>query len=136
MFDHFKVDEVFNGGVVMNNIRYEVPETMICAYFGPKSNKSGWENQLKTFVKEQDAILRLYRRVKKSDDMPNKEITLQFVRGLILMFQDTKVNWKGFTVDRRKYREGLWRKRELTYNIKIESSGDWVDVAPPTIGKK
>lgn len=38
--------------------------------------------------------------------MPNKEISLQFARGLILQ-QSQPVNWAEFSVRRQRYREQL-----------------------------
>ena len=121
---HFLVDGVPEGGMIVGDIGQEVPESRICCYFGPKLSKSGWKYQLQTSPKEQDAILSLYRRVYKCQDIPNKEIIVQFARGLILMSKGTKVDWEEFRVSCRKYREGLRKKKELTRAVKSEREGD------------
>jgi hypothetical protein len=105
----------------------------MCSYFGPKSSKSRWKYQLRTSLEEQDAILGLYRRVYECQDIPNKEITVQFARGLILMSEGTKVDWEEFKVIRQKYREGLRKKKELTRAMKNEREGS--GSVPYLIGK-
>ena len=135
MSARFLVDGVPQGGVIVGDIGQEVPESRICSYFGPKSSKSGWKYQARTSLEEQDAILSLYRRVYECQDIPNKEITVQFARGLILMSEGTKVDWEEFRVSRRKYREGLRRKKELTRQfVKSEKEGE--GSVPSIIGKR
>ena len=83
-----------NDGVVVSDIKdKDVPKSVVCKYFGPKSSKSGWKYNTLTTADEQDAILSLFQRVYEVEDMPNKEISLQFARGLILMSLDEPVNW-------------------------------------------
>lgn len=134
MSPRFLVDGVPEGGVIVGDIGQEVPESRICSYFGPKSSKSGWKYQSRTSPEEQDAILSLYRRVYECQDILNKEITVQFARGLILMSEGTKVDWEEFRVSRRKYREGLRKKKELTRADKSEREGD--GLVPSVIGKR
>jgi hypothetical protein len=56
---------------------------------------------LRTSHEEHDAILSSYRRVYECQDIPNKEITVQFARGLILVSEGTKVDWEEFRVSRQ-----------------------------------
>ena len=134
MSPRFLVDGVPEGGMIVGDIGQEVPKSHICSYFGPKSSKSRWKYQLRTSPEEQDAILSLYRRIYECEDIPNKEITNQFARGLILMSEGTKVDWEEFRVSRRKYREGLRKKKELTRVVKSEREGD--GSVPSVIGKQ
>jgi hypothetical protein len=137
MSGRFIVNGVPDGGIIVGDIKDEVPESLICLYFGPKSSKSGWKYQCKTTPEEQDAMLSLYRRVYESQDIPNKEITVQFARGLILMSSGTKVNWEEFRVDRRKYHECLRKRKELIRKEKSEREGKGErGIAPSTIGKR
>lgn len=119
----------------MGDIKDDVPESLICKYFGPRTSKSGWKYNAKTTLEEQDAILSLYRRVYESREMPNKELTLQFARGLILMSLGKKVDWCQFRDERRKFREALRKKRELSRVDRNEREGEGA-VCPSTIGRK
>jgi hypothetical protein len=131
----FKCEELPNDGVIVSEIRdKDVPESLVCKYFGPKSNKSGWKYNALTIVDEQDAILSLYQRVYEVDDMPNKEISLQFARGLILMSLDERVNWAQFSQERREHRENL-KKRATTKAVKKERESEDV-LIPSILGKK
>ncbi|KAG0591096.1 hypothetical protein KC19_1G149000 [Ceratodon purpureus] len=135
MSARFYVDGVPEGGIKVGDIGQErVPESMICSFFGPKSSKSGWKYQQRTSPEEQDAILSLYRRVYESQDIPNKEISVQFARGLILWSEGTKVDWEEFRVSRRKYREGIRKKKEQTKLVRSERDGE--GVVPSIIGKR
>lgn len=93
------------------------------------------EIQFETTVEEQDAILSLYRRVYEPEEMPNKELTLQFARGLIYMALGKKVDWCQFRDERRRYREGL-RKKKLTRQEKTKNDSGVSVPCPSTIGKK
>ena len=134
MSQRFVVDGVPEGGVRVGEIGQEVPESLICSYFGPRSSKSGWKYQQRCSPEEQDAILGLYRRVYECQDIPNKEISVQFARGLILMSEGTKVDWEEFRVSRRKYRESIRKKKELTRAVKSERERD--GLVPSVIGKR
>ena len=100
------------GGILVSDIRDEVTETKVCKYFGPKSSKSGWRYQHHTTDAEQAAILSLYQRVYGAEEPPNKEITLSFAKGLILMHEGKSVNWAQFAAERKKVREALRKKSE------------------------
>lgn len=58
------------------------------------------------------------------DDLhvPNKEITLQFARGLILQ-QTQPVNWVEFAVRRQRYREQMRESKKIS-SVKVEKSGE------------
>lgn len=105
-------DGLPTGDILITDIREEVSEAMVCRYFGPKSSKSGWKYPAHTTEEEQAQILSLYRRVYEADDPPNKEITLSFAKGLILMSLGRSVNWAQFAAERRKVREALKKKSE------------------------
>jgi len=50
-------------GLFVDNIRaYDIPESMVCKYFGEKSSKSGWKynNSKKISVEEAASILDLW----------------------------------------------------------------------------
>jgi flagellar biosynthesis/type III secretory pathway chaperone len=68
-------------------------------------------------------------------DMPNKEISLQFARGLILMSLDERVNWAQFSKERRDYRENLMKKKAATKAVKKEREGE-DEAVPVFLGKK
>jgi len=64
-------------GTLVVDIRDDqVPESLVCKYFGLRATKSSWKYNLLTTEAEQSAILSLYRRVYHSIDIPNKEISL------------------------------------------------------------
>jgi hypothetical protein len=124
------------GDVIVSEIREEVPESLIVSYFGKKSSKSGWKyNVLPTLV-EQEAILDLYCRVYGTDDIPNKEITVSFAKGLILMSLGKSVNWAQFSEERRKIRESLKKKAEVRKEKREREGEGELLQAPSTLGKK
>lgn len=131
----FKVEGVPEGGILVGDIKDDVPESLICKYFGPRTSKSGWKYNAKTTLEEQDAILSLYRRVYESREMPNKELTLQFARSLISMSLGKKVDWCQFRDERRKFREALRKKRGSSCVDRSEKEGEGA-VCPSTIGRK
>ena len=121
-------------GLIVDDIKDEVPESVVSKYFGPKSSKSGWKYHKYTTPTEATAILELWRRVFDSDLMPNKEITLQFARGLIMQSSKKAVNWAEFAVRRQRYREVM---RETKLNNKKEKSGEEVPLPRVSVlGKK
>jgi hypothetical protein len=73
-------------GLCVDNIRAcDVPESMVCEYFGPKASKSGWKyNNPNKISAEAISILDLWQWVYNTYDMPNKEIALQVARGIIM----------------------------------------------------
>ncbi|KAG0568370.1 hypothetical protein M758_6G013100 [Ceratodon purpureus] len=108
----YKCKGLPDSGILVSEIRDEVPVSVVCKYFGSKSSKSGWKYKERTTPEQQAAILSLYQRVYEVEDIPNKEITLGFAKGLILMSRGEKVNWKQFSDARIEYRESLKRKRK------------------------
>jgi hypothetical protein len=60
----------------------DVSLSEVCCYFGPKSSKSGWKYLEHSTPAEAASILALYCKVYGTTDIPNKELTLQFARGL------------------------------------------------------
>ena len=109
---HYTCEGLPTGDVLISEICDEVTETMVCRYFGPKTSKSGWKYSSFNNVEEQWAIFSLYWKVYDLEDPPNKEITLSFAKGLILMSQGRSINWAQFAAERRKVREALDKKRE------------------------
>jgi hypothetical protein len=112
----------------------QVPESLVCQYFGKKSSKSGWKFQKHTSAEDATSIYQLWRRVFDSHFMPNKEITLQFARGLIMQSQGEEINWAEFAVSRQKYRESMRQTKEQNKKSKGGEDGSLVRV--PVIGKK
>jgi hypothetical protein len=95
-----------SAGAIVDEIREEIPESVVSRYFGPKASKSGWKYAKYTTTEEASAIYDLWTRVYDDLHVPNKEISLQFARGLILQ-QTQPVNWAEFAVRRQRYREAL-----------------------------
>lgn len=81
----YKCEGLPDCGFLVSDIKDEVLESLVCKYFGLKSSKSGWKYNKWTTPEQQAAILSLCQRVYEVEDIPNKEITLSFARGLILM---------------------------------------------------
>ena len=135
-------DGLPTGDILISEIREEVLEATVCRYFGPKSSKSGWKYSLRTTEEEQRQILCLYRRVYEANEPPNKEITLSFARGLILMSLGQSVNWAQFAAERRKVREALKKKSEDRREKREreredgERNGRGSLSAPSVLGKK
>jgi hypothetical protein len=95
-------------GVCINDIGPDqVPESEVIRHFGPKSSKSGWKYFCQQTPEQADSIYDLWRRVYNERLMPNKEISLQFARGLILQSRDVPVDWVGFAVARDRYRTSV-----------------------------
>lgn len=93
-------------GAIVDEIREEIPESVVSRYFGPKASKSRWKYAKYTTAEEASTIYDLWTRVYDELHVPNKEISLQFARGLILQ-QTQPVNWAEFAVRRQRYREAL-----------------------------
>lgn len=132
----FICDGLPTGEVIVSDIREEVPESLVCSYFGKKSSKSGWDYRGHTTLAEQRAIKDLYFRVYDCPEPPNREITLAFARGLISMNLGRKVNWAQFSEERRKVREGLRKKAELRKEKKLRESENVDEESPTVLGKK
>lgn len=90
----FSWAELFSKGVILGDLREkDISKSLVCKYFGKKSSKSTWKYISEhTTIEQQATILKLYQHLYETEDMPNKEITLQFERDLILMSRDEKVN--------------------------------------------
>jgi len=56
----FQCEGLPKGDIIVGDIRDEVPEELVCRYFGPKSSKSGWKYNARTTPEEQANILFLY----------------------------------------------------------------------------
>ena len=95
-----------SSGAIVDDIREEIPESTVSAYFGPKASKSGWKYAKHTSPEVASAIYDLWTRVYDDVSIPNKEITLQFARGVILE-QTQPVNWAEFALGRYRYRQAL-----------------------------
>lgn len=125
-----------SSGAVVEDIREEVPESIVNKYFGPKSSKSGWKYQKLTTPEEAAAIYDLWTRVYDDIHVPNKEITLQFARGLILQQQEP-VNWAEFAVSRHRYREVLRESKKSSSKLESCSERKPVDNGEISVlGKK
>ncbi|KAG0556225.1 hypothetical protein KC19_11G036400 [Ceratodon purpureus] len=107
-------------GAIVDEIREEIPESVVSSYFGPKASKSGWKYARHSKPEEAAAIFDLWTKVYDDGHMPNKEISLQFARGLILQ-QTQPVNWAEFAVRRQRYRERQ-RESKKTGIVKVEKS--------------
>lgn len=101
-----------SSGAIVDDIR-EISESEVCKYFGPKASKSGWKYAKHTTPEEASAIYNLWTRVYDDKCVPNKEITLQFARGLILQ-QTELVNWAEFAVRRQRYRDAVRVSKNLS----------------------
>jgi hypothetical protein len=64
--------------------------------------------------------------------MPNKEITLQFARSLIIQSQGEEINWAEFAVSGQKKRKNM--RQTKAQNLKNKNSEDVSHVN--TMGKK
>lgn len=100
-----------SSGLIVDEIRDQVPESLVSQYFGPRASKSGWKYCKRSTPEEAAAIYSLWTKVYDDTHMPNKEISLQFARGLIMQ-QTQPVNWAEFAARRQRYREQL-RERKL-----------------------
>ena len=135
-FARFVCDGLPTGDVIVSEIREEVPETMVCRYFGKKSSKSGWDYREHTTAAEQAAIKELYFRVYDCPEPPNREITLAFARGLISMSLGRRVNWAQFSAERRKVREALRKKAEARKEKRLREGENGDEESPAVLGKK
>ena len=122
-----------SSGAIVDDIRDEVPESVVVKFFGPKASKSGWKYARYTTPEEASAIHALWTRVYDDNHMPNKEISLQFARGLILQ-QTQPVNWAEFAVRRQRYREQV-RESKKNSIVKIEKCGE-ISGGVQVLGKK
>jgi len=52
MEDWFTVVGGPNDGVLVGNIKEDVPESLVYQYFGPKSSKSRWKYNMRTTLEE------------------------------------------------------------------------------------
>jgi hypothetical protein len=132
----FACDGLLVGDIIVSEICKEVPESLIVRYFGKKSSKSGWKYNILPMLAEQEAILDLYCRVYDTNDIPNKEISVSFAKGLILMSLGKSVNWAQFSEERQKIRESLRKKAEVRKEKREREVDDGLPKAPSTLGKK
>jgi hypothetical protein len=105
-----------SASAIVDEIREEIPESVVSRYFGPKASKSGWKYAKHTTAEEASAIYDLWTRVYDDLHVPNKEISLQFARGLILQ-QTQPVNWAEFAVRRQRYREALKSQKRAVEKV-------------------
>ena len=68
----------------------QVLESMVCSYFGAKLSKSRWKYDCRQTLEQVATIYDLWQRVYDEWLMPNREISLQFARALILSLKMSK----------------------------------------------
>lgn len=123
-----------SSGAIVDEIRDEIPESVVSKYFGPKASKSGWKYAKYTSAEEAASIYELWKRVYDDSHMPNKEISLQFARGLILQ-QTQEVNWAEFAVRRQRCREQLRESKKIS-SVKVEKGSGEILGGVQVLGKK
>jgi hypothetical protein len=125
-----------SGAIVEKISDSEVTQSDICSYFGPKFSKSGWKYLEHVTPSEAAFIQDLYYRVYGETNIPNKELTQGFAKGLVLQSRGDKVNWAEFAVCRLKYRKGVRAVKASNKGEKIEGSDCGVKSSPQVLGKK